>query len=67
MEAGARGLAEELEVGLGKILQPLRVALTGTAASPGMFDVLLLLGRVRSRVRIQRALAHLRRGDLLKG
>ena len=67
LEAGARGLAEELEVGLGKVLQPLRVALTGTAASPGMFDVLLLLGRVRSRTRIQRALAQMRSGDLLKG
>jgi glutamyl-tRNA synthetase len=59
LEAGTRALAEEMEVGLGKILQPLRVALTGTAASPGMFDVLILLGPGRSRARIQRAVKYL--------
>ncbi len=61
LEAGARTLAEEMGVGLGKILQPLRVALTGSAASPGMFDVLLLLGRGRSLARIDAALAVLER------
>jgi glutamyl-tRNA synthetase len=59
LEEGARGLAEEMGVGLGKILQPLRVALTGSSASPGMFDVLLLLGPNRSLDRIDAALAHL--------
>jgi glutamyl-tRNA synthetase len=34
------------------------VALTGTAASPGIFDVLELLGRERSLARIDAALAH---------
>lgn len=67
LEVGARALAEDLGVGLGKIFQPLRVALTGTAASPGMFDVLLLLGRARSRIRIQQALAYLRAGSLPQG
>ena len=60
LEAGARALSEDMGIGLGKILQPLRVALTGTAASPGMFDVLLLLGPVRSQARIQRAMEYLR-------
>lgn len=60
LEEGARALAEELGVGLGKVLQPLRVALTGSAASPGMFDVLLLLGPGRSRTRIQKAVAFLK-------
>jgi glutamyl-tRNA synthetase len=60
LEKVTRALAEELGVGLGKILQPLRVALTGSAASPGMFDVLILLGRERSRTRILRALELLR-------
>ncbi|MFN8572329.1 MAG: glutamate--tRNA ligase [Gemmatimonadaceae bacterium] len=59
MEADLRGLAESLGVGAGKLLQPLRVALVGSAASPGMFDVLLLLGRDRALARIDRAVAFL--------
>jgi glutamyl-tRNA synthetase len=42
------------------VFQPLRVALTGLAASPGIFDVLLVLGRDRSLSRIDDALAYLR-------
>jgi glutamyl-tRNA synthetase len=67
LEVGARALADELGVGLGKIFQPLRVALTGTAASPGMFDVLLLLGPARSRDRIRQALAFLGAGGPPQG
>ena len=43
-------------MGAGKVFQPLRVALTGVAASPGIFDVLLILGRERSLARVARAL-----------
>ena len=50
--------AEELEVGLGKIAQPLRVALTGTAISPSIDKTLWLTGRERSLVRIERALQY---------
>jgi glutamyl-tRNA synthetase len=50
--------AEELEVGMGKIAQPLRVALTGTAISPSIDKTLWLIGRERSLVRIQRALEY---------
>ena len=60
LEAALRGLAAERGVGAGKVFQPLRLALTGLAASPGIFDVLLILGRERSLRRIQRAADHLR-------
>jgi glutamyl-tRNA synthetase len=50
--------AEELEVGMGKIAQPLRVALTGTAVSPSIDKTLWLTGRGRSLARIERALAY---------
>jgi glutamyl-tRNA synthetase len=50
--------AEELEVGMGKIAQPLRVALTGTAVSPSIDKTLWLAGRGRSLARIERALAY---------
>ncbi len=52
LEASTKALAEELEVGLGKLAQPLRAALTGTTQSPGIFDVLVLLGREESLARI---------------
>ena len=59
MEPALRGAAERLGVGAGKLFQPLRVALTGSAASPGMFDVLELLGRDRALARVDAALARL--------
>ena len=59
MEAALRTLAEQLGFAdkAGKIFQPLRVALTGMSASPGIFEVLGLLGRDRSLARIDAALA----------
>lgn len=64
LEERLRSLAEEMEVGAGKIFQPLRVALTGSSASPGIFDVLLVLGRPRSLERMEQALELLRTGNL---
>jgi glutamyl-tRNA synthetase len=55
-EASLRTLAESRGLGPGKIFQPLRVALTGSAASPGIFDVLVVLGKQKSLARIDRAL-----------
>ncbi len=52
LEAGLKAFAEELGLGLGKLAQPLRAALTGQTTSPGIFDVLVLLGRDESLARI---------------
>ncbi len=52
LEAAVRALSESAEVGLGKIAQPLRAALTGSNTSPGIFDVLEVLGRDESLGRI---------------
>jgi glutamyl-tRNA synthetase len=62
MEEALRGLTERLGFGdkAGKVFQPLRVALTGLAASPGIFDVLVVLGRDRSLSRIDDAVTRLR-------
>ena len=62
MEESLRQQAELLGFGdkAGRVFQPLRVALTGLAASPGIFDVLLTLGRDRSLERIDDAVAYLR-------
>jgi glutamyl-tRNA synthetase len=59
MEEALRGLADVRGVAAGKLFQPLRVALTGVSVSPGIFDVLALLGRERSLQRISQALVRL--------
>src|SRR6478672_6932381 len=51
-EAAVRGVAETAAVKLGQVAQPLRAALTGRATSPGIFDVLVLLGREESLARV---------------
>ena len=48
--------AERLELKLGKVAQPLRVAVTGDSASPGIGQTLYLLGREETLQRVQRAL-----------
>ncbi|MBV1687106.1 glutamate--tRNA ligase [Novosphingobium sp. G106] len=52
LEASLKSMAEEIGLGLGKLAQPLRAALTGQTTSPGIFDVLTLLGREESLARI---------------
>ena len=61
MEESLRALGERLGLGekAGKIFQPLRVALTGLGVSPGIFDVLVMLGRERSLARIEAAVSRL--------
>jgi glutamyl-tRNA synthetase len=52
LEACIRGFAEATGRKLGKVAQPLRAALTGRATSPGIFDVLEVLGRAEALGRI---------------
>jgi glutamyl-tRNA synthetase len=52
LEAVIREVAENSGIKLGKVAQPLRAALTGRTTSPGIFDVLALLGREESLARI---------------
>lgn len=54
-----RALARHDGLALGKLAQPVRIAVTGSAASPGIYETLLVLGRDRSVARITRALAEL--------
>jgi glutamyl-tRNA synthetase len=57
IEETLRGLAEELELSPRKAFQPIRVAVTGSTVSPGLFESLELLGRERSLERIHAAAA----------
>jgi glutamyl-tRNA synthetase len=52
LEAALRGHAEEAAVKFGALAQPLRIALSGSTTSPGLFDVMEVLGREESLGRI---------------
>ena len=55
IEEAIRRVAEDAGLGLGKVAQPLRAALTGRTVSPGIFDVLFLLGKAESLERLAAA------------
>jgi glutamyl-tRNA synthetase len=63
IENSLRRLAEEQGIAAGKLIHPLRLALTGSAVGPGVFDVAVLLGRERSVERIDAAIAELGRAS----
>lgn len=63
IEAALRDAAEQAEIGFGKLVQPLRVALTGTMASPGIDNVVWLLGKSAAGERIEAALRFLASTD----
>jgi glutamyl-tRNA synthetase len=55
LEPLLRGLAAERGIKLGALIAPVRVALTGRTVSPGIFDVMALLGRARTLERLRDA------------
>ena len=58
IEQALRSLSESLEVGFGKLAQPIRVAVTGTTVSPPLFGTLVLIGRERTLARLAEAAGH---------
>ncbi len=59
LEASFKGLLEKHGVGMGKLAQPVRIAITGTSISPGIFEVLHLLGKEKSMPRLKIGLTRL--------
>ena len=59
LEASLGRILAERDVKPGKLYQPIRVAITGTSVSPGIFESLAALGRERSLERIERAVQRL--------
>ena len=55
IEAALRGAAKAAGLGFGKLAQPVRAAVTGTNVSPGLFELLELLGREVTLARLRRA------------
>jgi glutamyl-tRNA synthetase len=57
LESTVKAFAESAGIKLGQVAQPLRVALTGSTVSPGIFEVLSILGREESLLRLRAAAA----------
>jgi glutamyl-tRNA synthetase len=53
LEAAVRGLADELGIKAGLLMNACRVALTGQGVAPGLFDVMVLLGREKTTTRLR--------------
>ncbi len=53
LESALRAYGEKRDLGFGKVAQPVRAALTGSNASPGLFEVMEILGREETIARIQ--------------
>lgn len=53
-------IAEELNVGKGKLIHPLRLAVSGMSTGPGVFDIVVILGKEEVLKRIQRALERIK-------
>ena len=56
-EAAYQALAEKNDWKLGELVHPTRLALTGKTVSPGLFDVMILLGKDKTLVRLETAAA----------
>jgi glutamyl-tRNA synthetase len=56
-------VAEDQRLKLGKVAQPLRVAVSGGAVSPPIDITLELLGKDRTMARVERAIVHIRSGS----
>ncbi len=59
LESALRALANTQGITASKVFQPLRVALTGLTVSPGIFEMLLIMGRDLSLHRLDSAIARL--------
>jgi len=57
LEKAFKRLVEEEGIKMGQLAQPVRVALTGGTASPGLFEVMVLLGRERTLARLKQGMA----------
>lgn len=61
LEAVFKNVIAEAGIKMGELAQPVRVALTGRTASPGLFEVIDLLGRDRTLERLRRAVSRAQR------
>ena len=60
IEKSIRDLAEEMDISAAKLIHPIRVALTGFAVSPGLFELMEVLGKDVVIRRINKAIYYLK-------
>jgi glutamyl-tRNA synthetase len=56
LEETLRALADSLGIKAGQVFMPIRVAVSGSTATPGLFEVLTALGKARVLERIEQAI-----------
>jgi glutamyl-tRNA synthetase len=59
IEQSFNAVLQELGLSLGQLAQPVRVALTGSSVSPGIHEVIAVLGKERTLKRLRAGMAHL--------
>jgi len=59
VEAAVRGLSQELEIKSAQLIHPMRVALSGTTAGPGLFEMAEVLGKDKVLKRLHRAIQYI--------
>jgi glutamyl-tRNA synthetase len=62
LEEAFKAVMAETGLKLGKIAQPVRVALSGRAASPGIFEITAIIGKQQTLMRLARAIAYIENG-----
>ena len=62
LEAVFKAVAEETGLKLGKVAQPVRVALSGRTASPGIFEITAIIGKERVLARLHKAITFIEQG-----
>ena len=63
LESLFKKIAEDAGLKLGKLAQPVRVALTGSTTSPGIYEVILLLGKATTLKRLNEAVSFIEKQD----
>ena len=64
VESAVRGLSAKLGIAAGKLIHPARVALTGKAVSPGIFEVMVMMGKAECASRLRRAASAVESGSV---
>jgi glutamyl-tRNA synthetase len=64
LEETIRTLAEERGVKAGKLIHPVRLAVSGMTGGPGLFDILELVGQKEVQSRIERAIMCIEKGEI---
>ncbi|MDV7391690.1 hypothetical protein RZS08_10070, partial [Arthrospira platensis SPKY1] len=63
-EQAVHNVSEKLKIPIGSVIHPCRVALTGVMAGPGLYDIMVTLGKEQTIARLQRTIDYLHKKGL---